>query len=88
MKTAVGVFIQDPSGLWHYRHLGAAGHVNSAVADAIEHRIGPAWFWFNDTPAPIFLSDTVESLVKRWSEWRSSHQKGSLLDQLIALPPR
>lgn len=35
-------------------------------------RSRPAWFWFNDTPAPIAPDDSVSSLVDRWHIWREA----------------
>ncbi len=87
MKTKAGVLLQDATGLWHYQFMVGAGHVKSAAMDALEHRIEPSWFWFNGTPAPIHLGDDVESLVKRWEEWREYDQKGRLLDKLLGLVP-
>jgi hypothetical protein len=67
-------FRQDPSGLWHHisRDLG---HVDSAIAEAIEHLDGRvAWFWWGDTFAPILPNDNTESLHQRWSTWRRRFQ--------------
>ena len=87
MKTRIGVYLQDASGLWHYRHTDVTGHVNDAARDAIEYRIGPSWFWFNDTPAPIYNTDDSGSLLERWKAWRKDCQIGSLGLTVLGLRP-
>lgn len=74
IKTNHGFFVEDGSGLWHYRHRDF-GHVTSAAQDAIEHKPSVAWFWFNDTPAPMYSEDSVDVLVNRWEEWRCAYQQ-------------
>ena len=88
MKTKYGRFTQDFSGLWHYTTEAAGVHISVAAQDALEKYagMGIAWFWFNDTPAPIYVSDNnTETLLGRWEEWRKSYQDGKLLHQLLEL---
>jgi hypothetical protein len=75
VKTDLGTFTQDSAGLWHYKH-EKTGTVHEAAEDAIRHKPEVAWFWFNDTPAPIFPADNIEALVGRWMHWRRAHQNG------------
>ena len=82
-KTARGVYRQDSSGLWHYAHM-KLGHVEMAIKDAIKHRPGVAWFWFNGTPSPIFIDDDVDALLMRWEAWRLAYQ-GDVHQLLISL---
>lgn len=88
-QKMVGMFIADPSGLMHYRFELGAGHVSTALEDALANRPKnrASWFWFNGTPAPIYPEDTMQTLHRRWSEWRDSYQTehGSLLDRLAAI---
>lgn len=66
MKTDRGVFRRDRSGLYHYEHLSGVGSVFQATADAIKYRPkSAAWFWFNETPAPIYFGDSANDLVRR-----------------------
>ena len=73
-KTELGMFVQDESGMWHYRYEGP-GRISVATEDAIKNNPGVAWFWFNGTPAPILKNDTPDSLYNRWVEWRNAFQK-------------
>lgn len=87
-RTIKGEFRKDQSGLWHYSYK-SLGTVHSAAQDAINHHPAePAWFWFNDTPAPMFTGDTLADLVNRWGVWRASIQSRSssgVLDFLRSL---
>lgn len=88
LKTATGHWRKDPSGLWHYKNDGVGNNVSGAADNAIrEPAPGPAWFWFNDTPAPIYVGDTTEVLVQRWQHWRVmiQHQDKLLLPLLAVL---
>lgn len=85
MKTRSGRLTQDSSGLWHYTTFVAGISVSMAAQDAIEYRVGAAWFWFNYVPAPIYLSDNVETLVERWRKWRVDYQNDKLLYLLLSL---
>lgn len=85
-KTGSGIYIKDKSGLWHYKV--DIGHIDNAIDDVLKHKPKEAtWFWFNDTPAPIFSGDTKETLYIRWNEWRDTFQQNpeSLLSQLLNL---
>ncbi len=84
MKTGLGQFIQDKSGLWHYQHDAGIGSLASAAANAIEFRPpGAAWFWFNGTPGPLEATDTVGSLAARWDKWRDEWQKNPTMLALV-----
>jgi hypothetical protein len=87
-STVNGRFRKDRSGLWHYAHT-SMGTVYSAAHDAIDYRPAESsWFWFNDTPAPMYTSDSIGSLVGRWSAWRTAIQSGlssNLVDFLLEL---
>ena len=87
-ETKRGRFLRDASGLWHYDHQ-RMGMVSDAIRDALEHRpkTEPCWFWFNDTPAAMFLEDDEESLHQRWVKWRDAYQRGGglFLKELIGL---
>ena len=86
IKTQQGEFRPDKSGLWHY-HQSRFSDVFAASEDAVACHSNPSWFWFNGTCAPIFSSDTADSLRRRWSEWREAWQKDprSLLSNLSTL---
>ncbi|OGN00730.1 MAG: hypothetical protein A3I26_03810 [Candidatus Yanofskybacteria bacterium RIFCSPLOWO2_02_FULL_43_10] len=73
IKTVGGEFRQDESGLYHYKNI-SHNHVFDALKDAIKNRPGVTWFWFNETPAPIFLKDTPKVLLARWEAWRKAYQ--------------
>jgi hypothetical protein len=69
------------AGIWRFNP-DAGVHVTDAAAYAIAYRmLGPCWFWFNGTPAPMVKGDDAHALVKRWVEWREAYQskRGSLL---------
>ncbi len=84
MTTQRGFYRQDLSGLWHYTYAGL-GHISGACEDALRQAPpGPAWFWFNDTPAPILSGDTPGTLHERWFDWRADYQSGKLLKRLLA----
>lgn len=80
VKTSKGEFRKDKSGLYHYRNI-SHHHMSDALKDAIKNRPGVAWFWFNDTPAPMFPKDTPETLLTRWETWRKAYQddRGGLI---------
>ena len=80
IRTTGGEFKQDESGLYHYRNI-SHNHVGNALKDAIENRPGVAWFWFNETPAPMFPKDTPKTLLARWKTWRKAYQddRGALV---------
>jgi hypothetical protein len=88
-NTSIGVFTKDPTGLWHYSASSSYGVITSFLDDALNNRPGaePCWFWFIGTPAPMFIDDTANSLLERWSEWRTSYQSDAdcLLDLLQEL---
>jgi len=73
IKTAGGEFRRDESGLYHYRNM-SHNHVAYALKDAIKNRPGVAWFWFNETPAPMFPKDTPKTLLARWETWRRAYR--------------
>lgn len=73
VRTSKGEFRQDKSGLYHYKNI-SHNHVTNALKDAIQNRPGVAWFWFNDTPAPMFPKDTPDTLQARWETWRKAYQ--------------
>lgn len=84
-KTELGNYRQDASGLWHYQCTGQ-GSVRVALGDALKNRPDAAsWFWWNDTPSPIFATDDAESLFHRWYEWRLTFQKGQASMLVLAL---
>lgn len=70
----------DRAGLQHWRgHVGLGGTAEDAARRCLDTLSGvlhgrrpssPAWFWWNDTPAPIVDDDTVKALVERWLAWR------------------
>ncbi len=72
-KTDQGSFREDLSGLWHYQP-EAGCNVEQAVEDALKNRPGVAWFWFNGTFCPIFTTDNVDALLRRWEQWRKIYQ--------------
>ncbi len=87
MRTELGEFKRDRSGLFHYC-FKEIGTIDSAIKDALANRPkSAAWFWFNGTPAPIEKNDGPESLFRRWNEWRTQCQNGSynLLEVLQGL---
>lgn len=64
-------FSRDQSGLFHFRWEVTGTTVEDAAIEAIRNRPkGPAWFWFNDTPTPIYSDDSPDTLVERWRQWR------------------
>lgn len=74
LKTEIGAFYSDKSGLLHYRV--DSGSLQNAIIDAIEHWTGrPTWFWHLETPAPMHAGDTPEKLQARWSQWRNGIHK-------------
>jgi hypothetical protein len=73
-RTVNGEFRKDRSGLWHYVNTKDA--LPFCIVDAIQNRpTGPVWFWFSNTPAPIFPEDVQDHtrLYNRWLEWGNSH---------------
>ena len=83
-KTEYGYFAQDVSGLYHYKLQSFAGHITIAAEDAIKHKPkSPAWFWFNDTPAPIKPEDIASVLIERWEIWRRHQQNIRCFLELI-----
>ena len=88
IRTASGHWSKDQSGLWHYKN-DRADDVTGAVHNALrEPAPGPAWFWFNDTPVPIYAGDTDQALVQRWRHWLAmiQHNEKLLLSLLAVLP--
>ena len=67
-QTEKGEFVQDQSGLWHYTptdHVSA--YITRWIVDALANMPdGPAWFWFNNLPAPIVPTDSPETVERRW----------------------
>jgi hypothetical protein len=73
VRTLRGGFFTDADSEWHYQQEEAGGTVDMAAQDAIGHRpAGACWFWFNNTPTPLFPTDTTEQLVQRWWKWREA----------------
>ncbi len=84
-KTKLGAFRQDKAGIWHYGCRTLPCHVSTALDDALSNRpIGATWFWWLDTPAPMYEGDTVQMLYTRWDKWREDFLKDhqSLLHNL------
>jgi hypothetical protein len=76
MKSNIGEFKRDQSGLLHYRPtiiVGMGELLIDAIKLASEYKT-PVWFWYNGTPAPIIPNDTKESLRERWCKWREDYQ--------------
>ncbi|MFA5737005.1 MAG: hypothetical protein WCX70_02025 [Candidatus Paceibacterota bacterium] len=72
-RTRFGVYIQDPSGNWHYFCTYFLASVRIAVKDAINHKPkGPTCFWLGGTISPLEENDNESSLFIRWKEWRQS----------------
>jgi hypothetical protein len=85
--TTLGCFVRDPCGLWHYHFERVSGTVFTAADDAVANRPdGAAWFWFNDTHAPMHTGDSGDALHTRWQEWRESAQRARLYDYCVAGP--
>ena len=64
-------FREDPSGLWHHWS-GDTTDIQVAAAEACRHLNGrAAWFWWQNTFAPILPDDTPEALLRRWEDWRA-----------------
>jgi hypothetical protein len=84
MKTVMGTYHHDKSGLWHYQHKEIPSTIEQVAADAIEFRQGPSWFWFDGTPAPLDATDTPTSLIQKWLEWRRVWQSSSEVLVFIA----
>lgn len=79
-------FFQDKSGLWHFRwKVGGTTVMDAAKVAIDDYPEEPAWFWFNETPAPIYLDDSPEDLVHRWEKWGKACKAGNnnLLELLI-----
>lgn len=97
LSTQCGAFLMDQAGLWHFENY-QAGTVSEAARDAVANRPrnrdaspSPAWFWFDETPAPMFRDDTADALVLRWEAWRFDYQTGNgrlLLRRLLMLSGR
>lgn len=86
--TKHGHFVQDGSGLWHYRFI-ENGEFGSATRDAVENRPNEAaWFWWLGTPCPILKMDDAEKLAQRYWKWRKTYQEDAknLLTLLKSLP--
>jgi hypothetical protein len=89
---------QDRAGVRHWVGRLGSGDSGTSVYDAamkcLDTRparpaVGddePAWFWFNETPAPIAEGDGARSLSRRWIAWREAYQAGgpAFLDLLRA----
>jgi len=92
MRTGSGDYIKDPSGLWHYHFDSKRGSdAFDAALDAVNSKPqGPAWFWFNGTPAPISANDDDDALLSRWREWKgkwnSSPEALRLMHQYAGRP--
>lgn len=90
-------YVKDKSDLWHTpryyldedHELPPLPTVFDVIKVVVANHPSPCWFWFNDTPAPIFERDTQEDLYARWSEWRGAYQERilpkTLLDCLQAM---
>jgi len=72
MKNKNG-FVQDPSGIFHFQwRVRGTTVMDAAIAAITDHPGGPAWFWFNGYPAPIYLDDSPQKLVRRWGEYQKA----------------
>ena len=73
----LGKYTMDNSGLWHYEP-NPGESIKGAIKDAIKSKPPvAAWFWFNDTPSPIFVEDSGETLYERWLNWREAIQNNN-----------
>jgi hypothetical protein len=72
LRTAKGTFTPDQSGLYHYANSDTRTKLEEAAKDATTNPPKPAWFWYAETPCPIFIGDDTDALVKRWRQWRDS----------------
>jgi hypothetical protein len=85
-RTPHGFYIQDPSGLWHYRLLSPAADARAAAQDAMYSRPeGACWFWWLGTFAPIHRDDKFTTLTQRWLEYREASQRRGTLEVLQAM---
>lgn len=81
-------FRRDRAGLYHYvPHDSLTLGESAEEAIEIRPKARPAWFWFNNSPAPIYPEDSVQNLLDRWSQWRLAYQShdDKFLGCLLAL---
>ena len=81
-----GKFVRDATGVYHYTP-STPSDLGQAADEAIrtKPKTRPAWFWFNDTPAPIYPNDKPADLLVRWEEWRRAYHSGGKEDFLKCL---